>query len=66
MTAGGWPAPGGSGVVIIRGTEDDLIPVFFNGTQLSKIIFNGVTLTGLIKDGTRIFARRVRRRVAMA
>ena len=38
-----------------------MVPVFFNGTQLSKIIFNGVTLTGLIKDGKRIFARRKKR-----
>lgn len=57
---------GGSGIVILRGTEGDLLPVFFNGTQLSEIIFNGTKLTGLIKDGTRIFAQMLRRKAAIA
>ena len=29
---------GGSGIVILRGTQEDNIPVIFNGTQLDKII----------------------------
>lgn len=57
----GYGGNGGSGIVVIRGTQDDNIPVFFNGTQLTKIIFNGTTLTGLIKDGTRIFAKYIRK-----
>ncbi|MBR4039420.1 MAG: hypothetical protein IKJ11_04895 [Clostridia bacterium] len=53
----GNAAKGGSGIVIIRGTEDDFLPVYFNGTQLSEIYFNGEKLAGLIYGGTRIFAR---------
>ena len=53
--------------MILRGTEDDFLPVKFNGTQLTKITFNGETVTGLIYGGTRIFAqalRRMRQRLA--
>lgn len=56
-TEGGIAASGGSGVVILRGTEDDFLPVRFNGTQLSKITFNGQAVTGLIYGGKRIFSR---------
>ena len=56
--AGGDAAAGGSGIVILRGTQDDLLPVRFNGTQLSAMTFGGKTVTGLIYNGTRIFARR--------
>lgn len=52
---------GGSGIVILRGTEDDLRPVRFNGVQLSKITFNGQAVTGLIYGGQRIFMRAARR-----
>lgn len=48
---------GGSGIVIIRGTEDDMLPVYFNGTQLKEIYLNSELLEGLIYGGTRIFAR---------
>ena len=57
MTAGGAPASGGSGVVILRGTQDDLLPVYFNGKQLSEMYFNGEKLAGLIYGGTRVFAQ---------
>lgn len=57
---GGAAAKGGSGVVIIRGTEDDLLPVYFGGKQLSEIYFNGEKISGLIYGGTRLFARMVR------
>ena len=60
-TMGGEAAAGGSGIVILRGTQDDLIPVFFNGVQLSEIWLNGVKATGLIRDGVRVFMRAVMR-----
>ena len=60
-TQGGEAAAGGSGIVILRGTQDDLIPVFFNGVQLSEIWLNGVKATGLIRDGVRVFMRAIRR-----
>lgn len=56
---GGQAAAGGSGVVILRGTQDDLIPAVFNGTQLSELYFNGVKVTSLIFNGTKLFARRM-------
>ena len=39
--------------MILRGTQDDLLPVFFNGVQLSEIWLNGVKAGGLIRDGVR-------------
>lgn len=57
---GGGAAEGGSGIVILRGTEDDFLPVKFGGVQLSKILFNGEEVTGLVYGGTTIFARRCR------
>ena len=51
---------GGSGIVILRGTQDDLLPVFFNGVQLSEIWLNGVKAGGLIRDGVRVFTRRMK------
>ena len=53
--------------MILRGTEDDFLPVKFNDTQLTHMTFNGETVTGLIYNGTRIFAdalRRMRKRLA--
>ena len=46
--------------MILRGTQDDLLPVFFNGVQLSEIWLNGVKATGLIRDGVRVFTRRMK------
>ena len=60
-TMGGEAAAGGSGIVILRGTQDDLLPVFFNGVQLSEIWLNGVKAGGLIRDGVRVFMRAIRR-----
>lgn len=48
---------GGSGIVIIRGMEDDELPVYFNGTRLREIYLNGELIEGLVYGGTRIFAR---------
>lgn len=58
--SGGAAAAGGSGVVIIRGTEDDFLPVYFDGKQLSEIYFNGEKISGLIYGGTRLFAEAMR------
>ena len=46
---------GGSGVVIIRGAQDDGIPVMFDGVELSSIVFDGVTVQTLIVDGVMVF-----------
>ena len=46
---------GGSGVVIIRGAQDDGIPVMFDGVELSSIVFDGVTVQTLIVDGVTVF-----------
>ena len=59
----GKAGSGGSGIVIIRGTQDDYIPVIFNGTQLDRIIYNGVTLTSLIYNGTKLYCRKFRRTI---
>lgn len=41
--------------MILRGTEDDLLPVWFNGTQLSEFHFNGTKLEGLAINGVTVF-----------
>ena len=38
-----------------------MLPVKFNGTQLTGMTFNGEAVTGLIYGGTRIFAHVLRR-----
>ena len=50
---------GGSGIVILRGTQDDLIPVTFNNVQLSELIYNRTKVTSLIFNGTKLFARKI-------
>ncbi|MGN0773072.1 MAG: hypothetical protein ACI4MP_04705, partial [Candidatus Ventricola sp.] len=52
---------GGSGIVCIRNSADDVLPVKFNGTWLTNMTFNGEAVTGLIYGGTRIFAQGMRR-----
>lgn len=52
---------GGSGVVILRGTEDDFTPVWFDGVHVSEIFFNGEKVNGLIYDGMRLFAQMIKR-----
>ena len=59
---GGQAAAGGSGIVILRGTQDDLIPVVFNGVQLSALYLNGVKITSLIYGGVQVFMRKLKRR----
>jgi hypothetical protein len=51
---------GGSGIVIIRGYQDDYLNVYFDGTRLQRIIFDGQEVKHLIQDGTKIFMERVR------
>lgn len=53
--AGVASAAGGSGIVILRGTEDDILPVIFNGTQLTKLIYNGTTVEHLIYNGQQLY-----------
>lgn len=52
---GGSAAAGGSGIVILRGTEDDFLPVKFNGTQLTELIYNGTTVQHLIYNGQQLY-----------
>jgi len=51
---------GGSGIVILRGSQDDYLPVKFDGTTLQRILFNGEEVAHLIHDGTQIFMERVK------
>lgn len=52
---GGRAGKGGSGIVILRGTEDDFLSVFFNGTQLSEMYMNGAKVETFTYAGTKIF-----------
>ena len=38
-----------------------MIPVVFNGTQLSELYFNGVKVTSLIYNGAKLFMEGLRR-----
>ena len=49
---------GGSGIVILRGYQDDILPVKFNGTTLTRMIFDGSEVKHLIHNGTRLFTER--------
>lgn len=53
---------GGSGIVIIRGKDEDLLPLFFNNTQLSDLFYNGTHVTSLVYNGTRLFFEKLKRR----
>lgn len=48
---------GGSGIVCIRNSPDDVLPVVFNGTWLTRLVHNGTDVASLIYDGTRLFTR---------
>jgi len=52
---GGAGGMGGSGAVILRNSEDDVLPVFFNGTQLQAIYLNGRPADRLIYDGEKLY-----------
>lgn len=54
---------GGCGIIVIRGTQEDTIPVSFNGTTLEKIMFNGVEVKSLIVNGVKLFMERMKRRM---
>lgn len=62
----GKAGSGGSGVVIIRGTQDDYIPVIFNGSPVEAIVLNGVRLTGLVVDGIRLYMKKRREKRCFA
>lgn len=57
---GGEEGKGGSGIVILRGTQDDQLPVKFDGVTLQSILYNGEEVMHLIHDGTQIFMERMR------
>ena len=46
---------GGSGIVCIRNSADDVLPVIFNGTQLTQLIYNGTTIQHLIYNGQQLY-----------
>lgn len=46
---------GGNGLVVIRGTQKDGIPVVFDGTELDAIVFDGVEVESLIVDGVTVY-----------
>lgn len=52
---GGDNADGGSGIVILRSTQDDALPIIFNGTQISQLIYNGTTIQHLIYNGQQLY-----------
>ena len=59
-SGGGGDASGGSGIIILRGTQDDQLPVKFDGVTLQRILYGGQEVMHLIHDGTRIFMEKVR------
>lgn len=62
----GKAGSGGSGIVIIRGTQDDYIPVIFNGSPVEAIVLNGVRLTGLVVNGIRLYIKKRREKRCFA
>ena len=56
---GGSGGKGGSGIIILRGTQDDQLPVKFDGVTLQSILYEGQEVMHLIHDGTQIFIERV-------
>lgn len=59
-SGGGGEAKGGSGIVILRGAQDDQLPVKFDGVTLQRIVYNGQDVMHLIHDGTTIFMERIK------
>lgn len=60
-SGGGGKASGGSGIIILRGTQDDQLPVKFDGVTLQSILYEGEEVMHLIHDGTQIFIEKVGR-----
>lgn len=48
------------------GTQDDYIPVIFNGSPVEAIVLNGVRLTGLVVDGIRLYMKKRREKRCFA
>ena len=46
---------GGSGVVIIRGDEPDLLPVWFDGVQLSEMYLDEIPVENMVYNGRKLF-----------
>lgn len=51
-------------MIILRGMQDDQLPVKFDGVTLQRILYEGEEVLHLIHDGTKIFIERVRRWIA--
>lgn len=60
-SGGGGSGKGGSGIIILRGTQNDQLPVKFDGVTLQSILYNGEEILHLIHDKTQIFMEKVRR-----
>lgn len=54
---------GGSGIVVIRNSAGDVLPVVFNGTWLTQLFLNGTDVKRLIYDGFRVYMRAIRKRI---
>lgn len=61
-TTGGGNAATTNGTARITFVKKSVLPVYFNGTQLEKIIFNGTEITSLVVDGTKLFFEYLKRR----
>lgn len=60
MQAGGGAAGGASGWVTVEYAARALLPVFFDGTQLERLVYNGTQTLGLTYNGTIIYMKRVK------
>ncbi len=58
--ADGYGGNGGSGVVIIRGTEQDYVDVYFGGVRLTDVYYNGTRLESWVHNGVKLFFERLR------
>lgn len=54
-TQGGGAASDNTGSVVVTYMASSMLPIYYNGTQLSKIVYNGTTLTSLVYNGTKLF-----------
>lgn len=52
---------GANGIVIIRGSEQDYVNAYFNGTRLTEVYYNGTKLTSWVHNGVKLFFERLRR-----
>ena len=60
IQAGGGAAAGECGWVTVTYYARALLPIFFDGVQLERLIYNGAEALGLAYNGTVIYMRRVK------